>query len=223
MIRAIDLSSMNVSTIAGDGTSGYADNADASLAKFFSPQGVCIVPGQPDLLYVADNNNHRIRKINLNASSVTTIAGNGAVPPASTFADNSLGMNAKFFYPTNLVVSPDAVNIYVADQGNFRVRKVKTDITTDIQGYISNDMLFDVYPNPAKDQLTISFKSQVSEKVKLEIFDQKGKTIMTDDTINVNSTTPFTKDITSLSNGMYLIKITTSKGFTTRKIILSGK
>jgi hypothetical protein len=132
-------------------------------------------------------------------------------------------MNAKFFYPTNLVVSPDAVNIYVADQGNFRVRKVKTDITTDIQGYISNDMLFDVYPNPAKDQLTISFKSQVSEKVKLEIFDQKGKTIMTDDTINVNSTAPFTKDITSLSNGMYLIKITTSKGFTTRKIILSGK
>jgi sugar lactone lactonase YvrE len=157
MIRKVDLVTRAVSTVAGDGTPGFADAADGLQAKFNTPAGVAVVPGDNNILYVADNSNHRIRKIELNTTTVTTVAGTGAVPPASVYGDNSVGMNAKFFYPTNLIVSPNNSSIYVADQGNFRVRRVMTDltlvtwnITTASKSYLK------IMPNPCKEDLMVT-------------------------------------------------------------------
>lgn len=56
------------------GTPGFEDG-DFSSARFNNPQGVTLVDG--NLLYVADTENHAIRRIDLKANTVTTVAGNG--------------------------------------------------------------------------------------------------------------------------------------------------
>lgn len=126
MIRKIEISNYNTMVIAGSGSPAYSDNANGLLASFYAPQGVAVDP-LTDALYVTDTYNHRIRKVDLMTSQVSTIAGDGSVPPASVFANNMNGLLAKFFYPTNCIVSPNGESIYVTDQGNYKVREVKTD------------------------------------------------------------------------------------------------
>ncbi|MDF2436083.1 MAG: hypothetical protein K0Q95_459 [Bacteroidota bacterium] len=222
LIRGISLSNNNVITVAGEGTAAFADNANAALAKFNAPNGVATVPGNPYLLYVADNNNNRIREINLLTSSVTTIAGTGAVPPASVYGDNAIGLNAKFFYPTNLVVSPDAKDIYVADQGNFRVRKVKTDLSaTGLAETSFPGLLFHVYPNPGTDVINISGRSLSSGALKTELYDSAGHIIQSHQYISTGNNELFSEDISFLPSGIYMLKINSESGFITRKIIVS--
>ena len=62
-----------VEAIIGSGEAGLKDG-DFQNAQFFNPQGVAI---DGDLLYVADTNNHAIRRVDLKAKTVTTLAGTG--------------------------------------------------------------------------------------------------------------------------------------------------
>ena len=104
-----------VSTLAGSGTSGYADGTGTS-AQFSYPTGVA-VDGAGNV-YVADESNHRIRKITT-SGVVSTLAG-------STYGyTDGTGTSAKFYYPTGVAVD-GAGNVYVADQGNHRIRKITT-------------------------------------------------------------------------------------------------
>jgi DNA-binding beta-propeller fold protein YncE len=64
-----------VQTVIGQGAAGLADGTFSS-AKFFRPQGVAYDAAR-NLLYVADTNNHAVRRIDLAAQKVTTLAGNG--------------------------------------------------------------------------------------------------------------------------------------------------
>ena len=104
-IRKITASGV-VSTLAGSGTSGYTDGTGTS-AKFDYPTGVA-VDGAGNV-YVADQNNHRIRKIT-ESGVVSTLAG-------STYGyTDGTGTSAKFNYPFGVAVD-GAGNVYVADQG----------------------------------------------------------------------------------------------------------
>jgi uncharacterized repeat protein (TIGR02543 family) len=107
-----------VTTIAGGGPSGsdsgsYADGT-GTAARFSNPRGVAV--GADGNIYVADANNHRIRKVTP-AGVVTTIAGS-----TSGYADGT-GTEAKFSWPYGVAVDADG-NIYVADAGNNRIRKI---------------------------------------------------------------------------------------------------
>ena len=105
-----------VSTLAGlAGTSGIS-NGTGSDARFSSPEGVT-VDGSGNL-YVADTNNHTIRKITP-AGAVTTLAG---LAGTSGGGDGS-GSVAQFQYPSDLAVD-SAGNLYVADTDNNTVRKI---------------------------------------------------------------------------------------------------
>ena len=112
-IRKITTSGV-VSTLAGSGTPGYTDGTGTS-AKFSSPTGVA-VDGAGNV-YVADYNNHRIRKITT-SGVVSTLAGSGT----SGYTDGT-GTSAKFAYPSEVAVY-GAGNVYVADQGNHSIRKI---------------------------------------------------------------------------------------------------
>jgi subtilisin family serine protease len=103
-----------VSTLAGSGTAGFADGTGTS-ASFNIPTGVAVAVGGD--VYVADNFNHRIRKITP-AGVVTTIAGSGL----SRFADGN-GTAAAFANPASVAVDLLG-NIYVADVNNYRIRKI---------------------------------------------------------------------------------------------------
>lgn len=153
-IRKIRLSDYSVTVLAGAGNQGFLDT-DLLQSEFYAPQGLSVDPTNDDVLYVTDTYNHRVRKINISTNTVVTIAGDGSTPPQSTFANNSNGLLAKFFYPTGSAVSPDGQNLYVADQGNFKVRKVKTDNQLAFLPE-NGEELVTIFPNPAGDKIQVS-------------------------------------------------------------------
>ena len=106
-----------VSTLAGSGAFGFNGFADGTgtEAKFHYPSGVAV--DSAGTVYVADYNNHRIRKISP-SGVVSTLAGSGAFG----FADGT-GTEAKFDQPTGVAVD-SAGNVYVADTWNSRIRKI---------------------------------------------------------------------------------------------------
>ncbi|MCA9668325.1 MAG: hypothetical protein KC503_22185 [Myxococcales bacterium] len=107
------LQNAQVTTLAGNGVSGFADGRGAE-ARFSSPTGIALdVRG----LVVADRGNHRIRRVETDGT-VTTIAG-----AESGFADGDVSA-ARFAEPTGVAIGPDG-EIYVADRANHRVRVIE--------------------------------------------------------------------------------------------------
>lgn len=101
-----------VSTLAGS-TDGYTDGT-GTAAKFSYPSGVA-VDGN-GTVYVADINNHRIRKITMEGL-VTTLAG------STVGYSDGTGAAAKFCLPNDIAVDGNG-NVYVADTYNHRIRKI---------------------------------------------------------------------------------------------------
>ena len=103
-----------VTTFAG-GLQGSADGTGAD-ARFTDPIGVA-VDGDGNV-YVADNNNHTIRKITP-AGVVTTLAGTAG---SSGSADGT-GADARFNSPSGVAVDGGG-NVYVAEYSNHTIRKI---------------------------------------------------------------------------------------------------
>ena len=115
-----------ISTIAGTGAKSFGgDGGQAIGASFYNAVRVAIDPAGN--LLVADQSNHRIRRIALNGV-ITTIAGNGAGTPANgAFAgDGSQATAASLNNPTAVATDNTGV-IYIADQFNQRIRRVGLD------------------------------------------------------------------------------------------------
>jgi NHL repeat len=131
-IRKIDRTGY-VTTVAGTGTIGYVDGS-CSSAQFNYPRGIVWV--HTGCLYIADSWNHRIRKINLATSTVSTFAGGGSaagVGSTGAWIDGA-DTSARFFTPCGLGVD-DKNNIYVADAYNHRIRKIDSSgVVTTIAG-----------------------------------------------------------------------------------------
>ena len=103
-----------VTTFAGSGYTGTTDGIGVA-ASFNSPMGIAI-DGDGNI-YVADANAHKIRKISP-AREVTTFAGSGA-----TGSTDAIGTAASFHQPMDVATDNDG-NIYVADYGNNKIRKI---------------------------------------------------------------------------------------------------
>ena len=105
-----------VTTVAGTaGISGSADGTGAA-ARLYYPAGVA-VDGSGNV-YVADTENDTIRKLTP-AGVVTTVAGTAGIPGSA----DGPGAAARFGGPTSVAVDGSG-NIYVADSGNFTIRKI---------------------------------------------------------------------------------------------------
>jgi sugar lactone lactonase YvrE len=118
-IRAITSAGV-VSTYSGLGTTGFTDGIP-SAARFNGPSGLAI--DSTGVLYVADSNNHRIRKIATDGS-VSTLAGSGAPGTA-----NGFGTAAQFDTPIG--IARDATgSLYVTESNSHAVRRITADGTT---------------------------------------------------------------------------------------------
>ena len=114
LIRKVALDG-TVSTLAGSpGTAGFADGSGAA-ARFDTPMGITLGPDGD--LYVADRNNHRIRRVTP-AGVVTTYAGTGAFGRI-----NGAAAVATFAVPQGVVTAANG-DLYVADTGNLQVRAI---------------------------------------------------------------------------------------------------
>ncbi len=111
-----------VTTFAGSGKPGFKDGKGKE-AEFSFPHAIAI--DSKDNLFIADISNHRIRKITPDGT-VSTYAGSGE----KGFSEGDV-KTAKFNMPIDVTVDKEG-NLYVADIGNQRIRKITTkgEVTT---------------------------------------------------------------------------------------------
>ena len=108
-----------ITTIAGDGTYGYGgDGGPATSAQLSTPSGLAV--DTVGNLYIADTYNSRIRKVTPDGI-ITTVAGDGTY---GSGGDGGPPTSANLGYP-RAVALDTAGNLYIADTGNHRIRKVQ--------------------------------------------------------------------------------------------------
>ena len=122
-IRKIDVSTGIMSTIAGIGTTVFAGSGDggpATAAQFNTPFDIAF--DKAGNLYIADNSAHNIRKVDA-SGTISTFAGIGGSPGFS--GDGGPAIAAQLKDPCYLAFD-DTGNLYIAEQLNYRIRKVDT-------------------------------------------------------------------------------------------------
>ena len=127
-IRKVD-STGTITTVAGSGGDGFGgDGGPAVEAELRNPWGVA-VDGAGNL-YITDRGNDRIRKVD-STGTITTIAGTGE---RGFSGDGGPAVQAQLSEPLGVAVD-GAGNLYFADAGNSRIRKVdSTGTITTIAG-----------------------------------------------------------------------------------------
>lgn len=128
-IRRVDLSGRGIiTTVAGNGAKGYnGDGINPTTASFYNPVRVAV--DSSGNILIADQSNHRIRRIQP-GGFITTIAGDGAGTPSrgGFSGDGGQATAASLNNPTALAVSGSGV-IYFSDQVNQRIRRIAIDGT----------------------------------------------------------------------------------------------
>ena len=123
----------SVTTLAGGGVPGFVD-ASSDSARFDTPKGVAI--DNSGFLWVVDQANHVIRRINLVSGDVQTVAGT----PGESGSQDGTGSSARFDTPTGIAIEPESIaeqllreaqgeapppiQVVVTDTGNGLIRRV---------------------------------------------------------------------------------------------------
>lgn len=129
-VRAVKDSTGFITAIAGSGTYGFSgDNGPATEADLANPTGLAF--DQEGNLYIADTDNHRVRKVDGKTGLITTVVGNGK---SDLKGDGGPAIEASLRYPAG--ISIDQENLYIADTGHdlIRVVSLKTGIITSVAG-----------------------------------------------------------------------------------------
>ena len=121
-----------ISTIAGNGNATFGgDNGPATAASLNSPSGIYV--DSAGNVYIADTENQRIRKVTAGPNTITTIAGNGTV----SFGGDGGPATAAALNSPNGVFVDSAGNVYIADTGNNRIRKLLSKLAFSGSGTLS--------------------------------------------------------------------------------------
>ena len=113
-VGGIPIVRTNVTTIAGNGTSGFSDGSTAS-PKFYSPTGIAIAASGN--MYIADSQNHCIRKVSP-LGFVSTFAGSGIAG-----FNNGAATVAQFNIPYSIAVDASE-NVFVTESNSSAIRKI---------------------------------------------------------------------------------------------------
>ena len=190
-----------INTIAGNDTAGYnGDNRPATSAFLLGPVG--IAADTSGNIYIADQFNSRIRKVNA-AGIITTLAGTGS----TTFSgDGGPATNAKINNPAGVAADYNG-NIFIADGSNYRVRKVHTPNVA-VPGADLNPQSIIVYPNPAHDQLHIDVSGGNTTGIQIMMYDITGKIVYQAPMQHDKHTI----DMQQMASGVYIMQLSNSKG-----------
>lgn len=139
-IRRFDLKTGIIITVAGSGTCGFNGDGNIALAASLAfPTDIAF--DSQDNMYILDSKNYRVRKVDVQTNTITTVIGNGI---AGFSGDGDLATKASLnfdnfaFYTSGLgsLAVDSKGNLFVGDYANKRVRKVEqsTGIITTIAG-----------------------------------------------------------------------------------------
>ena len=118
-VRRVAAGTGVITTVAGDGVPGFSgDGGAATSARLNWPQHIDLDPFGN--LFIAEINNNRVRRVAASTGIITTVAGNG-LPGFS--GDGGAATTASLNGPHGVCFDLDG-NLFVADSGNHRVRKV---------------------------------------------------------------------------------------------------
>jgi len=124
-IRKVTAAAGVISTVAGNGASGYSgDGGPATSAELYWPEGLAV--DSAGNIYVSDAYNNVVRKVASATGLISTVAGNGygaGLGYGAYSGDGGAATSAEIYIPEGVAVD-GAGNIYFADMGNCAVRKV---------------------------------------------------------------------------------------------------
>jgi DNA-binding beta-propeller fold protein YncE len=131
-VRRIDGASGRVTTLAGNGSAGFAgDGGPAAQARLVEPNGLGLDPAQERLL-IADVADHRVRVVDLASGAIATFAGTGEAAHAG---DGGPGQRAAIFGARAVKVANDG-RVYILERQGSTLRAVdpETGIITTVAG-----------------------------------------------------------------------------------------
>jgi sugar lactone lactonase YvrE len=145
-IRKVDASTGVITTIAGNGTVGYAGDGGLAInARLDRPSGLFV--DKQNNIYIAEYGNGTVRKIDAVTGIITTVAGTGTT---GFSGDGGPATDAKLFC-SDVFVDQHG-NLIIADYENNRIRKVNNAVAvTGIDKAIESKL----YPNPTKGVFTV--------------------------------------------------------------------
>jgi hypothetical protein len=185
-----------LTTVAGNGTSGYS--GDGGSATFASISTIKFTVDSVGNLYLSEGAPERIRKVSTDGT-ITTIAGTGA---AGLENDGAPVLLARLHTPCGIAFRP-AGELHYVDKSSARIRKItpKWDAASDMQ--LSGDAL-QLFPNPARDIVTITSRVQLT----YTLTDVTGS-VVTNGTI---ATGTQSIPVGYLPSGIYFITTTSPQG-----------
>jgi sugar lactone lactonase YvrE len=118
-IRKVTTSSAVISTVAGNGSSGFTGDAGpATQAELATPSGVAVDAGGN--LYIADSANKRVRMVSAVSGTILTIGGNGKSTPSG---DGGAATAGALQSPTGIALDSTG-NLYVSDPSSQSIREI---------------------------------------------------------------------------------------------------
>ncbi len=122
-LRKVDATTGIITTVAGNGDerAGFSGDGGPATEAGIDPRGVSV--DASGNLYIADAQNHRIRKVDAFSGIITTVAGGGT--PVDGLGDGGPPTEGRLAYPQGLHLD-DTMGLLIADTMNYRVRQVVT-------------------------------------------------------------------------------------------------
>jgi sugar lactone lactonase YvrE len=128
-VLKVDVATGFIYTVAGTGTAGYSgDGGSAIAASLNYPSGVAV--DAAGNVYVSDRNNSRVRMVSAATGAISTVAGNGT---ADISGDGGPATGGSLNYPEGIALDA-AGNLFIADTGNYRIRRVSSGVITTVVG-----------------------------------------------------------------------------------------
>lgn len=131
-IRRFDLKTKRVTTIAGNGQMGYRGDGGPAVDGSLNMPHELRFDSRGDL-YIAERDNHVIRKVDMKTGAISTVAGTGI---AGFSGDGGPGTRAQLRQPHSILFDQDGA-LLICDIGNHRVRRLHID-TGIIETYAGN-------------------------------------------------------------------------------------
>ena len=122
-VRRLDLRTKRMTLVAGNGQRGYRGDGGPAVEASLNAPHELLFDAKGDL-YIAERDNHVIRRVDMKTGIISTVAGTGGMPGFS--GDGGPGVKAQLRQPHSIVLDRDG-SILICDIGNHRIRRLHLD------------------------------------------------------------------------------------------------